>query len=365
MARGAGLEKAEEAGMSGAAPSRLAYPWDVAPEAGTTREVAPGVYWLCMRLPFALNHINLWLLADGPKDRPTGWTIVDTGVANDETKAQWERIFAERLNGLPVIRVICTHFHGDHFGLAGWLCERWGVDLWMTAGEFFSARAIYAAERPNDSVARDAFYRASGIDEAGLRSIDQPVRTFQRMAPVLPPSFHRISGGVPIEIGGHAWLPVIGRGHAPEHACLWSPDLNVLIGGDILLPRISPNVSVRYDEPAANPLRDYLDCLGGFSHIPGETLILPAHGLPYRGVHTRISDLRSHHAERLDSLLAALEKPRAATDCFSLLFRREIEPGMGLVFAVGESLAHLHYLEWEGVARRARDPSGIWRFHRA
>ena len=340
---------------------RLTYPFETAPEPGTTCEIAPGVHWLRMPLPFPPDHINLWLLADGPKDAPTGWTVVDTGLCRDDGKAHWDKIFATTLGGVPVTRVIVTHFHPDHMGMAAWICERWQAELWMTAGEWYMARSVHANGSPADVKTRVAFYRANGVADSGIGPFAEPNNLYRRGVPEIPPAFRRISSGVPIEIGGHAWLPVIGRGHAPEHACLWCPDLNVLIGGDILLPRISPNVSVWPNEPFANPLRDYLDCLGNFSPVPAETLILPAHGLLYRGVHARIADLRAHHASRLDALVDALAPPRAATDCFGLLFKREIGPhNMGL--AVGEALAHLHYLEWEGRARRAREADGVWRF---
>jgi glyoxylase-like metal-dependent hydrolase (beta-lactamase superfamily II) len=343
--------------------SRLSYPHETTPDAGTTREVAPGVHWLRMPLPFPPDHINLWLLADGPKDAPTSWTIVDTGLARDEIKANWEQIFATTLAGKPVSRVIVTHFHPDHMGLAAWLCQRWNAPLWTTAGEWYMARSVHSNGSPADVATRVAFYRANGVSEQMIGPFAESHNLYRRHVPDVPPLFRRITGGVPVEIGGHAWLPVIGRGHAPEHACLWCPELNVLIGGDILLPRISPNVSVWPNEPLANPLRDYLDCLGNFSPVPAETLILPAHGLPYRGLHARIADLRTHHAERLDALVAALDPPRAATECFGLLFKREIGPNnMGL--AVGEALAHLHYLEWEGRVRREHGADGVWRFAR-
>ncbi len=338
---------------------RLVYPWDAAPASGTVREVAPGVKWLYMQLPFALTHINLWLLRDG-----NGWTIVDTGIGNDATKEFWEQIFANELEGLPVTRLICTHFHVDHFGLAGWLCERWGIDLWMTAGEFYTARAIYREDRPNDRATREAFYRSHGVDEAGITALMGNNR-FNRLAPIIPPSFRRISGGAPIVIGGREWIPIIGRGHAPEHACLWCPEIDTLIAGDIILPRISPNVSVRSDEPLSNPLKDYLGCLPNFAHLPGKALILPSHGLPFHGVHERIADLRIHHDERLKALHDFTAEPRCAVDCFPILFKREITPDLGLMFAVGESLAHLHYLEAENQVRRERDSAGIWRFSRA
>jgi glyoxylase-like metal-dependent hydrolase (beta-lactamase superfamily II) len=341
----------------------LSYPIETPPEPGTTIEPAPGVHWLRMPLPFPPDHINLWLIADGPKGQPTGWTVVDAGLARDEAKAYWERIFATTLAGRPVTRLIVTHFHPDHMGLAAWLCERWDVELWMTAGEWYTARSVHANGSPADVAARVAFYRDNGVSAEGIGPFAEPNNIYRRGVPEIPPAFRRISGGVPIDIGGHAWFPIIGRGHAPEHACLWCAELGVLIGGDILLPRISPNISVWPNEPLANPLRDYLDSLGGFSHVPADTLVLPAHGLPYRGIHTRIADLRGHHASRLDALAAALDPPRAATELFSLLFKREIGPGnMGL--AVGEALAHLHFLEWEGRARRARGPDGVWRFAR-
>jgi len=339
--------------------ARLVYPYETAPEPGTTREISPGVHWLRMPLPFPPDHINLWLLADS-----TGWTVVDTGLCRDDGKAHWDKIFATTLRGEPVTRVIVTHFHPDHMGMAAWICDKWNAELWMTAGEWYMARSVHANGSPADVATRVAFYRANGVAETGIGPFAEPNNLYRRGVPEIPPAFRRISGGVPIEIGGHAWLPVIGRGHAPEHACLWCPDLNVLIGGDILLPRISPNVSVWPNEPFANPLRDYLDCLGNFSPVPAETLIMPAHGLLYRGVHNRIADLRAHHASRLDALAEALDPPKAATDCFHLLFKREIGPhNMGL--AVGEALAHLHYLEWEGRVTRARGDDGIWRFSRA
>jgi glyoxylase-like metal-dependent hydrolase (beta-lactamase superfamily II) len=343
----------------------LTYPYDAAPEPGSLREVAPGVHWLCMKLPFALTHINLWLLADGTKDKQTGWTIVDTGIANDDIKQNWERIFSERLDGLPVTRLICTHFHGDHMGLAGWLTERWNIELWMTAGEYYMARANYAIESEENVAARVAFYKSHGVSREALGVMGEPNRAFQRLITPVPRAFRKISGGEPVEIAGRAWFPIIGRGHAPEHACLWCPDLNVVIGGDILLPRISPNVSVRADEPFSNPLREYLDSLGGFTHVPADALILPAHGLPYRGLHARIADLHAHHASRLEALREFLEPPRAAVDCFPILFRREIEPGLSTAFATGEAIAHLHYLEKQGLARRERGADGLWRFARA
>ena len=335
------------------------HPWSEPPAPGATLDVAPGVKWLRMPLPFQLNHINLWLLEDGD-----GWTVVDTGIAREELKAHWEQVFEAALGGKRVTRVLVTHFHPDHLGLASWFTERWNIELWMTQGEWATARAVHADGAAPDLAQRLRFYRANGLDGERLRPLGEPSNFYRQHVPAVPPAFRRVSAGVPVAIGRRSWVPIIGRGHAPEHACLWDAADGLLLCGDILLPRISPNVSVWPSEPLQNPLADYLVSLDGFAHVPAETLVLPAHGLPYRGIHLRIADLKTHHAERLDRLADALDPPRAAPECFALLFRREIGAS-NMRLAMGEALAHLHYLEATGRARRERGPDGVWRFARA
>ena len=337
----------------------LEYPFAEPPPAHEPREVAPGLFWVRMPLPFPPEHINLWMIEDG-----AGWTIVDTGLARDDSRAVWESAFARLTINRPVTRVICTHFHPDHMGLASWLTERWGVELWMTSAEWYMARAIHALGSPADIAQKVAFYRDNGVAADGLGAFGQPENLYRRGVPEVPASFRRIGGGDPLRIGAHDWIPVIGRGHCPEHACLWGPTLNVLIAGDILLPRISPNVSVWPAEPRANPLAAYLGSLGNFANITDDALTLPAHGLPYRGVHNRIAQLRAHHRDGLDALAGALTvEGLRATDIFGLLFKRAVGPhNIGL--AIGEALAHLHFLETLGRARRVRDAAGVWRFAR-
>jgi glyoxylase-like metal-dependent hydrolase (beta-lactamase superfamily II) len=335
----------------------LIYPFHTPPGHGTSREVVPGLRWVRMRLPFPPDHINLWLLADG-----AGWTVVDAGLARDEVKADWQTIFDTELGGRPVTRIIVTHFHPDHVGLADWLCTTWQAPLWMTAAEWYTARAVHAQGSPADIDTRLAFYRGNGADDALLGGPVAPNGFYRRGVPAVPPAFRRIDGDEAIRIGEHDWRPIIGRGHAPEHACLYCRELGILIAGDIVLPRITPNVSVWPTEPLANPLRDYLDSLERFSHLPDDTLVLPAHGLPFRGLHARIADIKTHHVHRLDRLEAAIAaRPHNAVECFPMLFRREIGPdNVGL--ATGEALAHLHLLESQGRARRERGADGVWRF---
>jgi glyoxylase-like metal-dependent hydrolase (beta-lactamase superfamily II) len=329
------------------------------PGMGEARVLAPGVKWVRLALPFPPEHINVWLLDDGPS-----WAIVDTGLARDDAKQAWERVFETELDGRAVGRVICTHFHPDHMGLASWLCRRWGVELWTTLGEYYTARAVHAQGSPEDIANKVAFYRSNGVGADGVGQFATPENLYRRGVPDLPAHYRRISGGAALRVGSVDWTPIIGRGHCPEHACLWAHELGVLIGGDIVLPRITPNIGVWPAEPFADPLRDYLASLDGFAPVPEDTLILPAHGQPYRGVNARIADIRAHHESRLAILIdAARETPDGlrAVDCFKLLFRREIGPG-NIGLATGEALAHLHLLESRGTLARARDADGVWRF---
>lgn len=334
------------------------YAYDDLPAPGTWREIQPGLRWLSMPLPFPPDHINVWLVDDGE----AGTAIVDTGLARDDTKAHWLAALGDE----TASRVVCTHFHPDHMGLAHWLCERFGVELWTTLGEYYTARAIHAQGSAADIAHKVAFYRANGIGEDGIGAFATPENLYRRGVPELPAHYRRIHADTPLRLGADEWRVIVGRGHCPEHACLHSPARGIVIGGDILLPRITPNIGVWPAEPMANPLADYLASLDGFAHLPADTLILPAHGFPYRGVHARIAAIRAHHEERL-AILAKAAGERAqglsAADCFKLLFRREIGPhNVGL--ATGEALAHLHLLESRGELYR-RNVDGVWRFRPA
>ncbi len=332
------------------------YTHEAPPEPGVPFEIQPGLRWVRMPLPFPPDHINLWLLDDGE----AGTAIVDTGLSRDDTKAHWLAALGDE----TVSRVICTHFHPDHMGLAAWLCERFGVELWTTLGEYYTARAIHAQGSPADVANKVAFYTSNGVGADAIGPFANPENIYRRGVPDLPAHYRRIHSDTALRVGTEDWQPLIGRGHCPEHACLWSASRGVLIGGDILLPRITPNIGVWPAEPMANPLADYLACLDAFAHLPPDALILPAHGFPYRGVHGRIADIRAHHEERLDKLraeIAARPEGLAGADCFKILFRREIGPhNMGL--AMGEALAHLHLLESRGQARRRADAAGVWKF---
>lgn len=347
--------------------SQLDYPLgDTLPEPGTVQEIAPGVFWLRMALPFALNHINLWLLEDeidrgnGPE---RGWTIVDCGIANDATRASWEQIFAQHLRGLPVLRVLVTHCHPDHVGLSAWLCERWKAPLWMSAGEYAFARMMSASLPGADGTAMFPHFQLHGLrDPAMVEKLQERKTYYASLVPAVQQSYARIHGGQDIRIGQHVWHVITGFGHSPEHVSLFCASQKLLISGDMVLPRISTNVSVFAIEPEANPVQQYLDSLDRVRSLPADTLVLPSHGKPFRGLHTRIGQLHDHHAARLQEVRVACATPQSATEIVPHMFTRPLDAHQ-LTFAIGEALAHLHKLWFDGELRRELGADGVIRFH--
>ena len=337
----------------------LDFPVATPPAPGAVVPIAPGILWLRMRLPFALDHINLWLLDDGPS-----WTAVDTGFALPETKAAWQQIFAEELGGRPIGRVIVTHYHPDHIGMAGWLTEHWQAPLWTTEKEWLHARMM-SREGDDDSarLRRDFAHRA-GLDDEASTIFAERQGNYRRGVPSVPPAYHRIGEGTKIQIGGREWRVIIGEGHAPEHACLYCADARVLIAGDQILPRISPNISVQAHEPDGDPLHRYLSSLDKLRRaLPPDILVLPSHNLPFRGVHTRIDELAAHHHARCAEVILACERPLNAAELMPVLFKRRLDRHQ-TGFALGEALAHLHYLVGEGEIARATGDDGVDRFQR-
>ena len=346
----------------------LHYPLaDQLPPPGGAMELAPGVKWLRMGLPFALNHVNIWLLRDRLEGRE-GWTVVDTCIDRPESRADWERVFAAELDGLPVLRVLATHMHPDHVGLAHWLCERWSTPehecrLWMSAADYQAAR--YACQVVNSFGGERLadYFRSHGMTRPGdLEQVRQRKSYYSGLVPALPPCYARLMDGASLTIGGLTWRCIAGYGHSPEHMALYCEQLNVLISGDMALPRISTNVSVYEMEPEADALTQFLDSIDRFLPLPEDTLVLPSHGKPFRGLHTRIRQLHDHHRERLDEVMhAAREQPVCAYDVLPVLFRRPLDLHQ-TTFALGETVAHLHRLWYGGQLRRMRGADGIWRF---
>ena len=342
---------------------QLQYPFgDTLPAPGSTMELAPGLRWLRMPLPFALDHINLWLLRDCIEGKQ-GWTIIDCGICRDEVKALWTELFKTQLDGLPVLRVIVTHMHPDHTGLASWLCEQWNVPLYMSMTDYMTAKLWTVSKggaSGGESAARH-LGRHGMVDPEALQQVRERAGYYPSLVPSMPPSYIRLLHGSALTINGYRWEAIVGYGHAPEHISLYCADLNVLISGDMVLPRISTNVSVFDYEPLANPLPLYLDSLNAFNHLPADTLVLPSHGKVFTGLHERIAQQHAHHADRLDEVLTACITPQSTTDILPVLFKRKLDLHQ-TTFAMGEAIAHLHALYFEGKLSRSLDADGIIRF---
>ena len=325
-----------------------------APDAGEIHEVAQGVFWFHMPLPFSLARINLWLLEDGD-----GWTVVDTGLDSPESRQCWEQALDRHLGGRPIRRVIVTHMHPDHIGLAGWLTQRFDCDLWMSRDEFLMCRALASdtgREAPQVAI---RFYHASGLDDKALDVYRSRFGEFGTLIHQLPDSFYRLVDNQTLEINGRYWQVVTGSGHSPEHVSLYCPALKLVITGDQILPRITSNVSVFPTEPYGDPLTEWLQsCNKLRRELPDNLLVLPAHEEPFYGLHIRAAQLISFHERTLSRLHAFLETPKKATDCFPVLFSRAIKPGI-LELAIGETLASLNCLMNRRMVECVRGADGV------
>ena len=330
----------------------LEYPFPKVPAPGTTIEVATGIHWLSMPLPFQLDHINLWLLEDND-----GWTVVDTGIGNADTRALWQRI----LENKAVKRVVLTHYHPDHAGNAAWLCQRFHAELWTTQGEYLTAHAVRSSGAGYTADAVLSVFRKNGLDDERAARMRAPRNRYADLVPEFPLSYRRIIEGDELGIGKHRWRAIVGHGHAPEHLSLFSKGMNTVIAGDMLLSTISTNVSVWSIDPEGDPLRLFLDSIARYRELPEDVLVLPSHGKPFRGAHARVKQLEDHHRERLAELAGALKNPKSAAELLGVLFRRPLDAHQTF-FAMGEAIAHLHYLYYAGRARRTLGNDGIMRY---
>ena len=338
----------------------LTFPFgDRAPQPGELLTVAPGIRWWRVPMSGPLKHVNGLILDDGE-----GVMAIDTGTASPRSTEAWNAILDGPLAGTPVTRILCTHMHPDHIGLAGWLARRFDAPILMTRTEWLMARMLSSDQRDRVPDEQIDFWRGCGWSEEQIASAEKGgFARFGKMIARLPLGYTRIVDGEVLTIGGARWRVVVGSGHSPEHACLLDEERRILIAGDQVLPRISSNVSLHVNEPGADPLGEWLASIARFRELPDDLLVLPGHGDPFTGLHARLDALEREHLDRLEALHAHLAEPRRAVDCFAQLFRRPIGPDV-IGMATGETLAHLRRLEVTGRAvRTTRD--GVWWYSRA
>lgn len=323
----------------------LHYPFNEPPGKGNAVSINEQVKWLRSPLPLSLNHINCYLLRDGD-----GWAVVDTGMNGAASRQQWLDVIAAELDGAPLTRVFATHHHPDHVGLSGWLCERYRIPLWMSESEYFHTRAFNAPRRdPYWEV--DQYFVRAGMSLESQQSL-YANDDYNHMVSDVPLSYHRVADQDVIRIGDFDWLAITSRGHAPEHLSLYCAELNLYLSGDQLLPKITSNVSVSPTAPTADPLGDWLQAHARIpALVPEDALVLPAHQLPFQGVHTRLQQVVDHHEQRMASLETLCEIPKTAQQLTEQLFDRKLDAFQNFL-AVGECLAHLHRMLAEGRVSR-------------
>jgi glyoxylase-like metal-dependent hydrolase (beta-lactamase superfamily II) len=321
-------------------------------------EIVPGLFGLRFALPFALDHVNLWLLADGGR-----WTLIDAGLADERTRERWQARLSTSFFDRPIGRLIATHFHPDHMGLASWLCKRTGAELWTSRTDWLMGRMLAQDTSEGFVEAGRCFDRRAGLSEAQIAERAARGNLYRRRAEPPPAAYRRLRQGDRLAIDGAEWQVLVGRGHAPEMLCLYSAERNLLITADQVLPRISPNVSVWPAEPQADPLAEFITSLTELRALPEDCLVLPSHGQPFFGLHRRIDQLISHHEERLAKTVEACASPATVVDVIPALFDRELDAHQ-LGFALGEALAHLNHLVGQSRLLRRLDDAGRWRFVR-
>lgn len=337
----------------------IRYPFDTPPAPGEACEVAEGILWMRLPLPMALDHVNVFAL-----EEPDGWTIVDTGFDSRKSRSIWDTLRTGPLGGRPITRVLVTHHHPDHIGLAG-LFQREGAELLTSRTAWLYARMLVLDEQDRPDAAQIAFWQGAGMPRALLekRRNERPFNFADVVAP-LPRGYTRLCDGQRLRLGGRDWLIRTGDGHAPEHLTLWQVDGPLILGGDQLLPSISANIGVYANEPLADPLREWLhSCRRFMPHAQPDHLILPGHKLPFTGLPLRLCQMIENHEAALDRLLVHLSEPRRAAECFLPVFKREIT-GDAYGLALVEALAHLNHLLHKGAIRRSMGQDGAWRWER-
>jgi glyoxylase-like metal-dependent hydrolase (beta-lactamase superfamily II) len=344
-----------------ASTASLDFPRPTPPAPGEMTEIAPGILWLRLALPFQLDHVNIYLLRDGD-----GWMVLDTGIADLRTRTAWQAVLDGRLRGEKLTRLVVTHFHPDHIGLAGWMTGELGLGLAMSQVEYLTAQNLRHNTQALGSATHRNFYLRHGLNAEATEAVIGRGHSYLKMTTGLPESYERLEAGETLRVGGRDFEILTGGGHAPEQVMLLCRSENIFLAADQVLARISPNIGVWPWEPRADPLGAYLRSLDALrAQVPDSVLALPAHNLPFYGLHQRIGELQHHHALRCDEIVAACANgARTTAEILPVLFHRPLDVHQ-TGFAFAEVLAHVNYLLRQRRLSMETGADGIIRVRRA
>jgi len=319
-------------------PGELTYPFPQAPGTGEVVEVAPGILWVRLALPFRLDHVNIYLIEDDG-----GWAVFDAGIADEASRAAWEALLAGPLAGARLTRLIVSHAHPDHIGLAGWLCERHGLPLLCSQTTYLSCLNISLSPGALEAKPYRDFYRRHGLSAEMTELVSTRGHSYLKMVTPLPLTFMRLLSGDNLTIGGRQFRVYSGDGHAPEQILLYLPEEKVLLAADQVIAKITPNISVWAVDPDGDPLGHYLRSTRLIrQHVPEDTLALPGHQLPFYGLQQRCEEIVAHHDERCRQIAEACESgPKSVADLVPVLFPRQLDAHQ-LSFAFSEVHAHVN-----------------------
>ncbi|MBV9250558.1 MAG: MBL fold metallo-hydrolase [Acetobacteraceae bacterium] len=318
----------------------LEFPFSPAPEPGQLIEVAPGVKWFRLPLPYRLDHVNIYLI-----EGTEGWTVLDTGLGTDDCRGAWNAVLSGPMAQQPLNAMVVTHFHPDHVGLAGWLAEHFGLPLSMPRPEYLYSLALQYAPGDLGADMHRPFYRRHGLSEQVTEAVLGRGHEYLRRTTGVPTTYHRVQHGDVLDVGAREFRVLTGGGHALEQAMLYRPDERLFFAADQVIARISPNVSVHAMEPDLDALGIYLRSLSLLrGSIADDVLVLPGHGLPFYGLHVRIAELIAHHEQRCNAIAVACQgQPLSVAEIVPLIFHRSLDEHQ-TGFAFGEVLAHVNHM---------------------
>jgi len=311
------------------------------------QQVAEAIFQVRLPLPFALNHVNCYLLDDGD-----GWTMLDTGLHWPAAEAAWQQAM-QALGILPteIRRILLTHAHPDHVGMAGYFQQLTGAPVFVGAQEQAVIERVWIQDSWREAAALD-FWQRAGLDDALCAIVIEQVGQLRQQTMPHPTDFAVLDPAQEVLMGGRHFQPIVAPGHSDGQLIFYSASDRLLLCGDQVLGKISPNIGL-WPGGATQPLHAYLHSLARLEELPVD-LALPGHGAPILGWQARIAALQSHHAERLAAMqqvVAAQQDGATALMVAQAIFNFARFSKHEIRFAVAESLAHLVYLVAEGRLR--------------